>query len=189
MLQFVTVVWMSAEAAVSIFAAVRAHSIALLGFGGDSVIELASAFVVLMRFKKISLLNETTASRITGLLLLLLAAFVFGSSVLAFTNPRFRPEQSYLGIGLLIAAAIVMPWLSRQKRSLAARINSASLQADAVQSSLCAYLAWIALGGLALNAVFKLSWADPAAALFLLPIVVREGWDAIHGRPCSDCSC
>lgn len=180
---------MCAEAAVSLFAAVRAHSIALLGFGGDSVIELASAFVVLIRFKKISLLNETMASRITGLLLFLLAAFVFGSSVLALKNPRFRPEQSYLGIGLLIAAAIVMPWLSRQKRSLAARINSASLQADALQSSFCAYLAWIALGGLALNAAFKFSWADPAAALLLLPIVVREGWDAIQGRSCSDCTC
>ena|SRR5229473_6012107 len=87
----------------------------------------------------------------------------------------FSPEPSYLGIGLLVAAVIVMPWLSNQKRSLAARISSASLKADAVQSSMCGYLAWIALGGLALNAFFKLSWADPVAALLLLPIVVREG--------------
>jgi divalent metal cation (Fe/Co/Zn/Cd) transporter len=189
LLQLITIIWMCAEAAVAIFAAIRAHSVALLGFGADSAIELASALVVLWRFKRISRLSETIASRINGLLLFILAAFVLGSSVLVLTGPRFRPEPSYLGIGLLIAAVIVMPWLSNQKRSLAARISSASVRADAVQSSMCGYLAWIALGGLALNAFFKLSWADPVAALLLLPIVVREGWDAIHGKYCSDCPC
>src|SRR5712692_4621424 len=72
------------------------------------------------------------------------------------------------GHRLLIAAAMVMPWLSAQKRALAAKTNSGSLMADAVQSSMCAYLAWIALGGLVVNALFKLSWADPTAALLLL---------------------
>jgi divalent metal cation (Fe/Co/Zn/Cd) transporter len=189
LLQLITIIWMCAEAAVAIFAAIRAHSVALLGFGSDSTIELASALVVLWRFKRISRLSETIASRINGLLLFILAAFVLGSSILVLAGTRFRPEPSYLGIGLLIAAVIVMPWLSNQKRSLAARISSASLRADAVQSSMCGYLAWIALGGLALNAFFKLSWADPVAALLLLPIVVREGWDAIHGKYCSDCPC
>jgi divalent metal cation (Fe/Co/Zn/Cd) transporter len=189
LLQLITIIWMWAEAAVAIFAAIRAHSVALLGFGADSAIELASALVVLWRFKRISRLSEAIASRINGLLLFILAAIVLGSSVLVLTGPRFRPEPSYLGIGLLIAAVIVMPWLSNQKRSLAARISSASLRADAVQSSMCGYLAWIALGGLALNAFFKLSWADPVAALLLLPIVVREGWDAIHRKSCSDCAC
>jgi divalent metal cation (Fe/Co/Zn/Cd) transporter len=189
LLQLITIIWMCAEAAVAIFAAIRAHSVALLGFGADSAIELASALVVLWHFKRVSRLSETIAARINGLLLFILAAFVLGSSVLVLTATRFRPEPSYLGIGLLIAAVIVMPWLSNQKRSLAARISSASLRADAVQSSMCGYLAWIALGGLALNAFFKLSWADPVAALLLLPIVVREGWDAIHGKHCSDCPC
>jgi divalent metal cation (Fe/Co/Zn/Cd) transporter len=81
-----------------------------------------------------------------------------------------------------------MPWLSSQKRTLAANMNSGALKADAVQNSMCAYLAWIALGGLVLNAVFKISWADPTAALLLLPIVVREGWEAIQGKSCSDCA-
>src|SRR6266852_5518431 len=144
-LQLITILWMGAEAAIAIFAALRAHSVALLGFGADSGIELVSAFVVLLRFKKISQINEKRAARITGLLLFALAAFILGSSILAFTNPRFRPEPSYLGIGLLIAAAIVMRWLSSQKRTLAAKTSSNALKADAVQSSMCAYLAWIAL--------------------------------------------
>src|SRR5260370_14016068 len=126
-LQLITVVWMCAEAAIAIFAALRAHSVALLGFGADSGIELLSAFVVFLRFEKASRINETNATRLAGLLLFALAAFILGSSLLAFVNPRFRPEPSYLGIALLIAAAIVMPWLSHQKRTLAAKTNSSSL--------------------------------------------------------------
>ena len=186
-LQLITILWMCAEAAIAIFAALRAHSVALLGFGADSGIELVSAFVVFLRFKKVSHINEKRAARIAGLLLFALAAFILGSSIVAFTNPRFRPEPSYLGIGLLIAAAIVMPWLSSQKRTLAAKTSSNALKADAVQSSMCAYLAWIALGGLLLNAIFKVSWADPSAALLLLPIILREGWEATQGKCCGDC--
>lgn len=177
------------EAAIAIFAALRAHSVALLGFGADSGIELVSALVVLLRFKKISQINEKRAAQITGLLLFALAVFILASSIVAFTNLRFRPEPSYLGIGLLIAAGIFMPWLSAQKKALAAKTNSGSLRADAAQSSMCAYLAWIALGGLLLNAAFRVSWADPTAALLLLPIVVREGWETIQGKPCGDCLC
>jgi len=80
-----------------------------------------SAVVVLLRFKKISQISEKRATRITGMLLFALAAFILGSSILAITNPRFRPEPSYLGIVLLIVAAIFMPWLSTQKRTLAAK--------------------------------------------------------------------
>jgi divalent metal cation (Fe/Co/Zn/Cd) transporter len=183
----ITILWMCVEAAVAIFTALRAHSVALLGFGADSGIELVSAFVVFLRFKKPSHIDEKSAARITGLLLFALAAFILGSSILAFTNPRFRPEPSYLGIGLLIAAAIVMPWLSTQKKRLALKTNSSSLKADAAQSLMCAYLAWIALAGLVLNAVLKISWADPTAALLLLPIVLREGWEAVQGKACCQC--
>jgi divalent metal cation (Fe/Co/Zn/Cd) transporter len=186
-LQLITILWMSVEAAVAIFAALRANSVALLGFGADSAIELVSAFVVLLRFKRVSHLNEKSAARITGLLLFALAAFILGISILAFVNPRFRPEPSYLGIALLVAAATIMPWLSTQKRRLAVKTNSGSLKADAVQSSMCAFLAWIALAGLVLNAVLKISWADPTAALLLLPLVLREGYDAMQAKSCCDC--
>ncbi len=183
-LQLITIVWMCAEAAIAIFAAIRAHSVALVGFGADSGIELLSAFVVLLRFKKVSHINEKRAARIAGLLLFALAAFILGNSILAFANAAFRPEPSYLGIALLIAAAIVMPWLATQKRTLAAKTSSGSLRADAAQSSMCAYLAWIALAGLVLNAVFHIPWADPAAAILLLPIVVREANEARRGESC-----
>jgi divalent metal cation (Fe/Co/Zn/Cd) transporter len=132
--------------------------------------------------------NEKKAARITGILLFALATFILASSTLALTNLRFRPEPSYLGIGLLVAAAVFMPWLSHQKRMLAVMTNSGSRKADAIQSSMCGYLAWIALGGLILNAVFKFSWADPAAALLLVPIVVREGWESAWGNGCADCN-
>jgi divalent metal cation (Fe/Co/Zn/Cd) transporter len=188
-LQFITILWMSVEAAIALFTALRAHSVALLGFGADSGIELVSAFVVLLRFRKVTYINEKKAARITSLLLFALAAFILGSSIVAFTNPRFRPEPSYLGIGLLIAAGFFMPWLASQKRTLAARANSGALKADAVQSSMCAYLAWIALGGLVVNAIFKISLADPVAALLLLPIILREGLEAMQGKSCSDCAC
>ena len=187
LLQAMTILWMCAEAAVAIFAALRARSVVLLGFGADSGIEVASALVVYLRFKQISRINETRAARIAGLLLFLLAAFIVGGSIVAFTNPRFQPEPTYLGVALLFAAGIVMPWLAAQKRILAAKVNSGSLKADAVQSSMCACLAWIALGGLLLNAMFKFSWADPAAALLLVPIVLREAWEAMRGKSCSDC--
>jgi divalent metal cation (Fe/Co/Zn/Cd) transporter len=189
LLQVITILWMLAESAISIYAALHAQSVALLGFGADSVIELASAYVVLLRFQRISRLNESLASRIAGLLLFALAAFILSSSVFVLINPRLRPQPSYLGIVLLIAAAFVMPWLSRQKRTLAAKASSTALKADAVQSSMCGYLAWIALAGLVLNALFRFSWADPAAALLLLPIIIREGWEAIHGKHCADCAC
>jgi divalent metal cation (Fe/Co/Zn/Cd) transporter len=185
-LQLITILWMCTEAAVAIFAALRAHSVALLGFGADSGIELVSAFVVFLRFRKVAHVNEQKAARINGLLLFALAAFIVGSSILAFTNPDFRAQPSYLGIALLMTAAIVMPWLSSQKRRLAAKTNSVALKADAVQSSMCAYLAWIALGGLLLNVAFRISWADPIAALLLLPIIVRESWEAMHGKSCCD---
>ncbi len=148
-----------------------------------------SAFVVFLRFRKASHLKEERAARITGLLLFALAVFILGSSIVAFANSAYRPQPSYLGIALLIAAAIVMPWLSRQKRMLAAKTSSGALKADAIQSSMCAYLAWIALGGLVVNAIFKVSWADPIAALLLLPIILREGWEAIQGKSCADCVC
>src|SRR5215472_1225158 len=167
-LQGATILWMCTEALVAIIAAIRARSVALLGFGADSAIELASAVVVLLRFKAVLRVNEKAAARITGVLLFALAAFILGSSFLAFTT--FRPQPSYWGMALLVAAAMGMPWLSQRKKALAVRTGSAALKADAVQSSMCGYLAWIALSGLLVNALFHASWADPIAALLLLPI-------------------
>ena len=186
-IQSLTLVWMSAEAAVSLGAAWFAHSPALLGFGGDSAVELLSAAVVLWRFYSPSRgeRSEQLAARIAGGLLFVLAAFVALASVLTLLG-RVEARPSPIGIVLLIIAAAVMPWLAWQKRRLSAATGSAALRADAAESAVCGYLALIALVGLAVNAIWGVGWADPVAALALLPLIVLEGWEGIKGKPCSD---
>ncbi len=180
-LQVFTMVWMTVEAAVSLFAAWRAHSPALLGFGGDSAIELLSAAVVFWRFRSNSNpeLTERYAARIAGALLIVLALFVAISSGLSLSGYR-EAQASRLGIAVLLLAGVIMPWLAREKRKLAAATSSAALRADAAESALCGYLAWIALAGVLLNALWAKPWADPLAALLLIPLILREGWEALH---------
>ena len=176
-LQVFTILWMTLEAAISLGSAWHAHSPALFAFGGDSLVELLSAAVVFWRFR--FTLNEARAARIAGALLFTLAGLVVLTSVLNFVGYR-EAGQSLIGMGILLAAAIVMPWLGRRKRHLAAITSSAALKADAAESSLCGYMAWIALSGLAVNAIWHKPWADPVAALALIPLILREGWEAVH---------
>ena len=186
-LQVFTLAWMSVEAAVSLGAAWHSRSVALAAFGGDSLVEWLSAAVVLGRFRYGTLVNERRAARIAGGLLLGLAALVILASVLSLLGTR-EPQPSAVGIALLILAVVVMPWLARQKRTLASATGSAALKADATESALCGYLAWIALGGLVVNAWWARPWADSIAALVLVPLIVREGWSAIHEATlCHDC--
>lgn len=184
-IQSLTLVWMSVEAVVSLGAAWTARSPALLGFGGDSGVELLSAAVVLWRFRSPSCGDhaERQAARIGGGLLFVLAAFVALTSVLALLG-HVEARSSHIGIVMLILAAVVMPWLAKQKRQLSAATASAALRADAAESAVCGYLALIALVGLAVNAIWRASWADPVAALALLPLILREGWEAMKGKPC-----
>jgi divalent metal cation (Fe/Co/Zn/Cd) transporter len=182
-IQWLTVVWMSVELAVALITATRAHSVALAAFGGDSAIELLSGAAVLWRLRSNRPHAETTATKITGWLLITLAAFIAAGSTYAFVSGS-QPRPSYFGIALLVAAAVVMPWLGRRKRELAAAANTASLRADATQSSICGYMAWIALAGLLLNGFRHFAWADPVAALGLLPIVLWEAKKALEGKEC-----
>jgi divalent metal cation (Fe/Co/Zn/Cd) transporter len=186
-IQVLTLVWMSVEAVVSLGAAWAARSTALLGFGGDSAVELLSAAVVLWRFYSPSRgePSEKLAARIAGGLLFVLAAFVALASVLTLLG-HVEARPSRIGIVVLILAAVVMPWLAKQKRRLSAATASAALRADAAESAVCGYLALIALAGLVVNAIWRVSWADPVAALALLPLVVWEGWEAMKGKPCCD---
>lgn len=181
-IQALTIVWMAVEAAVSLGAAWMARSPALLGFGGDSAVELLSAALVLRRFCRPTDEDraEQRAARSAGSLLFVLAGFVTLASVLTFFG-HTEPRPSPVGIVLLILAAAVMPWLARQKRQLSAATGSAALRADAAESAVCGYLALIALAGLAVNAIWKVRWADPVAALALVPLIVREGWEAMKG--------
>jgi divalent metal cation (Fe/Co/Zn/Cd) transporter len=185
-IQALTLIWITVEVLVSLAAAWMARSPALLGFGGDSAVELLSATVVLWRFRSPSGGHaEGRAAKIAGALLFVLAAFVVLASVLSLLG-HVEPRRSLLGIALLIIAAVVMPWLARQKRRLSAVTGSAALRADAAESAVCGYLALIALVGLVVNAIWGLRWADPVAALALLPLIMREAWEAMKGKPCCE---
>ncbi len=179
-IQALTLVWMSVEAAVSLIAALRAHSPALLAFGGDSAIELVSALVVYwrFRFRSAELKAEGFASRIAGGLLFGLAVYVLLGSGAALMGKR-EARPSLAGIALLLVAAVVMPWLAAQKRRLSTLAASAALRADAAESAVCGYMAWIALAGLSVNAAWGIKWADPLAALCLIPFILHEGWEAV----------
>ena len=181
-IQTLTLSWMSVEAVVSLGTAWMARSPALLAFGGDSAVELLSAAVVFRRFYAPSQ-REERAGRIAGGLLFVLAAFVVTTSVLAFLG-HVEARPSVIGIVVLALAAMIMPWLAAQKRQLSITTASAALRADAAESAVCGYLALIALAGLVVNAMWKMSWADPIAALALLPLIIREGSEAWKGRPC-----
>ena len=141
------------------------------------MVELLSAAVVFWRFR--FAFDEARAARIAGALLFTLAALVMLTSVLNFVGYR-EAQKSLVGVGVLLAAALVMPWLGHRKRNLAAVASSPALKADAAESSLCGYMAWIALSGLAVNAIWRKPWADPVAAMALIPLILREGWEAVH---------
>jgi divalent metal cation (Fe/Co/Zn/Cd) transporter len=183
-LQVLTIAWMTVEAFFSLAAAWNSHSPVLFAFGGDSLVELLSAAVVFWRFRFD--LKEARAARIAGALLFILTGLVALTSGLNFLGYR-EAQRSFVGIGILLAAAVGMPWLAARKRQLAAITSSAALKADAAESALCAYMAWIALAGLLVNAIWGKSWADPLAALALTPLILREGWNAFHSsKLCCD---
>jgi Co/Zn/Cd efflux system component len=183
-LQAITIVWMCVEAGLSLWSAWKADSPSLLGFGGDSVIELLSATVVLWRFRHpVSEKAEKRAALIAGSLLIVLALAVLFVSIRSLAGYR-EPTPSPQGIAVLIAAALIMPYLARQKHRLSDLTGSAALRADAVESMICFYLSLIALSGLAVQKLWNLEWADPAAALLLIPLIVREAIEALRGRPC-----
>lgn len=182
-IQWFTVAWMSVEAAIALLAAWRARSVALAAFGADSGIELFSAVTVLWRFRA-GQRAEATATKITSWLLVALAVYIAADSTYMLLRAAQKAQESRLGIALLAAAAVVMPWLGRRKRQLAAIANSASLRADAAQSSICGYMAGIALAGLLLNAFAHMWSADPLAALCLLPIVIKEAREGFEGHSC-----
>jgi len=182
-LQVITIAWMLVECALALFAAWRARSPVLLAFGADSLIELLSAFVVLLQFAPRLALSTARASRLAGILLFLLAAVITISSAIALWQ-RVQPDTSWIGIGVTSAALIVMPMLSSAKRKAGKAARNPALTADAVQSATCAYLAGITLAGLVLNAILHIRWIDPAAALAAVPVICVEGKKASKGEEC-----
>jgi divalent metal cation (Fe/Co/Zn/Cd) transporter len=185
-LQSVTLAWMLVEFGVAAYAAATAHSPALLAFGSDSLVELLSATVVLLQWVPGVALSERRASRAAGALLLVLAVVVAAIAVAALAL-HVRPEMSYSGMAITAAALVAMPVLAGLKRREARRSGNAALAADAVQSATCAYIALVALVGLAVNAAFHIAWFDSIAALVAIPFLIKEGRSAWQGRACGCC--
>ena len=187
-LEYLTLGWNLVEAVVAIGSGMMAGSTALVGFGVDSLIESASGAAVLWRFlgENGGEEREARALKLVGLSFFLLAAWV-GWESLSTLLGREEPEGSFVGIVLAGLSLVVMPILARAKRKVASGLGSRALEADSRQTDLCAYLSALLLIGLGLNALFGWWWADPAAAMAMVPIMVWEGRRALRGEECSDC--
>jgi len=189
-LEGVTLGWNVLEGAIAVGAGAVSASVALIGFGIDSFIETASALVVGWRLRseitgrspERAEAIERTASRVAGSLLLLLAAYILfdaGRHLLGFGEP---PRESLVGIALTSISLVLMPVLGWAKLRTARELNSRALRADAFETIACAWLSLTTLGGLVLNALFGWWWADPVAALVLVPLIAREGLEGVRGE-------
>ena len=188
-LEIVTIVWMIVEAAVAVGAGFVVRSLLLIAFGIDSGIELASAIVVFRRFQiesrgkfggelDTARAIERKTARIAGYLLFLLSAYVLVQAIFGLVS-RHKAESSPIGLAVAVIAAVAMPILAKAKLQVAEKIDSRSLRADAMETITCGYLAWILLAGLALNAVTHWWWVDSVASLAIIPLLVREAWEAV----------
>ncbi len=186
-LEYLTLSWNSLEAVISIVAGLIAGSIALVGFGLDSVIECFSGGVLLWRLRagEAGERREQLALRLVGVSFLALAIYVAYDAITSLLRHHL-PETSWLGIAVAVASLVAMPLLARAKRRVASQLNSGALHADSRQTSICAYLSAILLGGLLLNALLHWWWADPVAALAMAPLIAREGIEALRGKTCCD---
>ncbi len=189
-LEYFTIGWNILEGMVAIVAGVIAGSVSLVGFGIDSAIEVTSGAALLRRMNaeldpQAREQIEKVSLRIVGVCFLALAAYVAYEATRDLITHEL-PQRSVVGIALAIASLVVMPLLSRAKRRVASQLNSAAMAADAQQTQFCAYLSAVLLGGLLLNALFGLWWADPVAALVMAPIIAREGLGSLRGENCCD---
>jgi divalent metal cation (Fe/Co/Zn/Cd) transporter len=185
-IEYLSIAWTSLEGAVGVTAGLLAGSVALIGFGIDSIIEVASSVILLWRLSEHPHANERekTAQRLVGICFLALAAYISFDALHDLITHE-PPRVSYFGIVYAGACIIVMPLLAGAKRRAAAKLNSDAFHADSHQSDICAYLSVILLIGLALNALIGWWWADPVAALCMLPVIIKEGISGLRGEPCS----
>jgi len=192
-LTLATLLYNSLEALIAIGAGLIAGSIALVGFGVDSLIELSASLAGLWRLAADAeparrARVERRSLQLIGISFLALAGYVVYDAAEALWT-RQAPASSPVGIALAALSLLVMPWLAHRKRQLALQLNSGALVAEATQTQLCAYLSAILLAGLGFNALLGWWWADPVAALAMVPLITREGLEGIQGRSscCADC--
>jgi divalent metal cation (Fe/Co/Zn/Cd) transporter len=189
-LEYFTIAWNTLEGLVAIAAGVIAGSVSLVGFGIDSFIEVTSGAALLWRMSADADEHrreriERITLRIVGACFIALAVYV-GYEAAGDLLRKRAPEHSLPGIILACVSLVVMPLLSRAKRGVASNLKSAAMRADAKQTQFCTYLSAILLGGLLLNAVFNLWWADPVAGLVMVPIIAKEGVEGLRGDTCCE---
>jgi divalent metal cation (Fe/Co/Zn/Cd) transporter len=187
-LQYLTIAWNSVECLISIGAGLVAGSIALIGFGFDSAIEVASSLAALWRLARdedeaARERAERRALRLIGIGFTVLAIYVAVDAIKALIN-REAPAASAVGIVVAALSLVVMPVLVHFKRRVAARLNSGALEAETRQTAVCAFLSAILLAGLGLNAWLGWWWADPLAGLAMVPLIAKEGIEALRGETC-----
>jgi divalent metal cation (Fe/Co/Zn/Cd) transporter len=185
-LAWATIVWNVVEAVVAIAAGTAASSIALIGFGLDSTVEVMSAVVIVWQFRGLAEDRERRALKLIAMTFFALSVYVGVQAIIDLFR-RSEPKSSTVGIGLAIASMIVMPMLARAKRRNGNAMGSATVVADSNQTKLCAYLSAILLAGLILNATAGWWWADPVAALAIAALALNEGREAWRGETCDDC--
>jgi len=182
-----TLVYNVAEGIIAIGSGVVAGSIALVGFGLDSFIEVFAAGMLLWNFGHLvsgQEGHEGTARKVEaaiGITFFALAAYITAEAVFILAGGN-EPEESLVGIGLAVASLLIMPALGLSKRSCARRLCIRALEAESVETIVCSYLSFTLLLGLGLNAAWGLWWADPIAALAMVPYVLKEGWEAWRGE-------
>ena len=184
-LAWATIAWNVVEAVVAIAAGTAASSIALVGFGLDSTVEVMSAVVIVWQFRGLSEDRERRALKLIAVSFFVLGAYVSVQAIIDLAGES-EPRGSRVGIGLAVASLVVMPVLARAKRRNG-MLGSATVVADSNQTKLCAYLSAILLAGLILNATVGWWWADPIAALAIAALAVNEGREAWRGETCDDC--
>src|ERR1700704_4576526 len=190
-LEYFTIGWNTLEGVVAVVAGAFAESISLVGFGIDSFIEVVSGVALLWRMSVDADVhgretNERLTMRIVGYCFLALAVNIGYESIIGLIRRRV-PESSLSGIILAVVALVVMPLLSRAKRRVGIQLGSAAMKADAKQATFCTYLSAILLAGLLLNTTFGIWWADPVAALIMVPIIANEGYEGLQGKACDSC--
>jgi len=193
LLQWLTVGHGLLEGTAALIASHGSGSVALLGFGLDSLIEMMSALVVLWRLASMARqgrfhLSELAGLRMVGIGFLVLSASIAVDAIQGLRHHEI-PSESKLGIAVALASVAMMPFLGRAKKKISGEIGSASMNADSKQTHFCAYLAGITLLSLGLNALFGWWWADSIAALIMVPIMAWEGIQAVRGHACGCCSC
>ena len=181
-------VWHLVEFAIAIVAGIAAGSIALIGFGADSLVEVLAGSVIVWLFtgnRGSSQAAERRAQQLIATSFFVLAAYIAVESVRDLATGH-KPATSWVGIALAAFTALTMPLLARAKRQLGRKLNSSAAMNEAAQNQLCAYLSIALLVGLLLNALAGWWWADPAAALVIAGIAVNEGRESWRGKGCCD---